>query len=207
MSVKETIQLLWAKLFLKARSVAIRNSKVDKTAKPNSGSNIVDSTIGRFTYTGYDCWIIATSIGSFCSISNNVRIGGPSHPVEFVSTSPVFVKGQNQLKTNIANHLYNPFKRTVIGSDVWIGENAIICAGISIGDGAVVGTGSVVTKNIPPFEIWAGNPARFIRKRFEDEVVAELLKIQWWNLTLSEIENCAHFFNNPRAFIDYYNKK
>ena len=89
-----TIQYLWAKIFKKIRSSAIINSKVPKTAKIYSGSHVVNSQIGRYTYCGYDCEIINAKIGSFCSIARGVKIGGAMHPTNWVSTSPLFYEGR-----------------------------------------------------------------------------------------------------------------
>ena len=82
-----------------------------------------------------------------------------------------------------------PFKGdTVIGNDVWIGYNAAFMPGVKVADGAIIGTNSLVTKNIGPYEIWGGNPAKLIRKRFSDEVIKLLLEIQWWNWDIKKIE-------------------
>ena len=94
-----------------------------------------------------------------------------------------------------------PQKKTIIGNDVWIGDRALIKEGVVIGDGAVIGMGSVVTKNVPPYEIWAGNPARFIRKRFDEEIIKELLEMRWWDFDEDTIQRKAEFIRNPEEFI------
>jgi tetrahydrodipicolinate N-succinyltransferase len=86
-----------------------------------------------------------------------------------------------------------------IGSDVWIGAGAMILDGVNIGHGAVVGARSVVTKNVPPYAIVAGVPARIIRYRFTDEIIARLLEIAWWNLDDSVISEKIEFFRNPNV--------
>lgn len=192
----------WSKILLKFRGKSIRGSKLQKTTKINSGSNIVNSTIGKYTYCGYDCWIIETQIGNFCSISNNVRIGGPNHPIDWVSMSPVFYVGRNKFNKHFYEHEYNPYKCTIIGNDVWIGENTLIKAGVRIGNGTVIGMGSVVTKSIGDYEIWAGNPAKFIKKRFGDDTIEELNKIEWWNLPDEKISEIACYFNSPSKLIN-----
>ncbi len=186
---------------IRFRGKAIRGSKIDHRAKINYGSNVVNSTMGRYSYCGYDCWIIEADIGSFCSISNNVRIGGPSHPVAWISTSPVFCDGKNLLGKHFSRHKYEPFTRTKIGSDVWIGECALVKAGVTIGNGAVIGMGSVVTKDVGDYEIWAGNPARFIRKRFDDEMIKSLIETKWWDKPDSWIEKNATLFSSPSRFM------
>ena len=191
----------WSKAMIRLRGKSVRGSEIDPRSKVNSGSNVVNSTIGRYTYCGYDCWIIEADIGAFCSVSNNVRIGGPAHPVTWVSSSPVFCKGKNLLNRHFAEHEFDPFTRTVIGNDVWIGECALIKAGVKIGNGAVIGMGSVVTKDIGDYEIWAGNPARLIRKRFDDAVIHRLTESKWWEQPDAWIEKYAPLFSSPEQFL------
>lgn len=121
--------------------------------------------------------------------------------MEWVSTSPVFHKGRNIMNKNFSNHEFNTQKKTIIGNDVWIGNNCLIKSGVIIGDGAIIGMGSVVTKNIEPYSIVAGNPAKMIRKRFDDEIVNKLLETKWWNYDDSKIEQESIFFNNVEKFI------
>jgi len=197
------LSYIWSKFFTKMRGKSLRGSCVDKSSFVNSGCNIVDSKIGRYTYLGYDCWVTKADIGAFCSISNNVRIGGAAHPMEFVSMSPVFHNGKNVLKKNFSEHEFEPFKNTSVGNDVWIGENSIIKAGVSIGNGAVIGTGSVVTKNVGAYEIWAGNPARLIRKRFDDDTAAAIENSLWWEYDDKKLGQMAKYINDTGAFINF----
>ena len=191
----------WSKAMIRLRGKSVRGSEIDKRSKVNFGSNVVNSTIGRYTYCGYDCWIIEADIGAFCSVSNNVRIGGPAHPLKWVSTSPLFCSGKNLLNKNFAEHEFESFTRTTIGNDVWIGECAMIKAGVKIGNGAVIGMGSVVTKDVGDYEIWAGNPARLIRKRFDDTFILRLLESKWWDKPDEWIGKHASFFSSPENFM------
>lgn len=191
------LQWYWSKLFLLLHGKSVRGSNIDKTSKVNYGCNIVNTQIGKYTYCGYDCWVIDAEIGAFCSISNNVRIGGPAHPMNWISTSPVFHAGKNILNKHFSEHEFESMKKTVIGNDVWIGESALIKAGVTIADGAVIGMGSVVTHDVGPYEIWAGNPARKIRNRFEYEKIKLLEKSQWWNKSEVELSALAVHFNCP----------
>ena len=132
-------------------------------------------------------------IGSFCSLADGVCIlsGISNHRVDTVST-----KNFGNLFPEIPNE---PIVKgpTTIGSDVWIGRNAIILPGLKIGDGAVVGAGSVVTKDVPPYAIVAGNPARIIRLRFDAKTIEVLLKIKWWNWSDEKIQNHKKYFLGP----------
>lgn len=158
------------------------------------------TTIGTFTAV-YDC-----EIGAFCSIARDCYIGGAKHPIEYVSSSACFHLKENYTGKCYNSTNYNWKTRTKIGNDVWIGAKSIIKGGITIGDGAVIGSGSVVTHDVGPYEIWAGNPARFIRKRFDDKIIDNLLEIKWWEWNEEKLSKCGKYFDNPDLFIQNINK-
>ena len=146
-------------------SPAIDNSDLDKTSRCDIGSTVNHSSLGRYSYIGEHSYLLYTNVGDFCSISNYCAIGGASHPIAWVSTSPAFNNTKGMMKKKLGNLPYEPFEKTVIGNDVWIGSHCLIKGGVHIGDGAIIGMGSVITHDIEPYEIWVGNPARCIRKR------------------------------------------
>lgn len=192
---------LLARMLKKIRPSAVRDSVIDPTAAVESGCQIVQSEIGRHSFCGYDCTILNVSIGSFCSISDQVFIGGAAHPLHFVSTSPVFLSHRDSVKAKFARHDYQHLPRTSIGHDVWIGFGARIGAGVTIGHGAVVGMGAVVVKDVADYTIVAGNPARVIRRRFDDRIIAALLKSNWWAYDDDELRAAAHNFDTPERFL------
>lgn len=198
------LSYLYGKFFKKIiRGKCIINSRIDKTAKINSGANIVDSSIGRYTYTCYDDEIINAEIGNFCSISDEVVIGGAEHPMEWVSTSPVFQNVKHSgPKRKFSEFDFEGSKRTIVGNDVWIGRRAIIKAGVKIGDGAVIGSGTVVTKDVPPYAVVAGVPAKIIRYRFDEETIKKLLETKWWLIEETEISKLARYIKNPLEFLN-----
>ena len=202
-----SIKYLFSKLIKKLQIPAIKDSNVDKKAKLCAGSHIVTSSIGRYSYLGNYSTAISCQIGAYCSIADYCIIGGGSHPLDWVSTSPVFYSGRNVLKKNFSSKKYGEFKQTTIGNDVWIGSNCLIKGGVTIGDGAVIGMGSVVTHDIPPYEIWAGNPARLIRKRFDDKTIERLLKSKWWDLSDNTIESLGDCFDDVDAFLQRVENK
>ena len=191
----------WSKIIKKARGSAIKGSFVDKTSKIESGTSFNNSTMDKHSFCGYDCDINYSSIGKFCSIANNVIIGGGAHPMNWVSTSPVFYEGRDSVKAKFSEHKRKPVKHTVIGHDVWIGQNVIIKQGVNIGTGAVIGMGSVVTKDVSPYCIVGGVPAKIIRKRFDNLIIDQLLASKWWDLEESVLLIHAVNFNNPKEFL------
>lgn len=182
--------------------VGLRNSSLEFDSKVEPGSVVINSSIDRHSYVGYHSTIIDTSIGSFCSIANRVTIGGASHPMHFVSTSPVFLSHRDSVKTKYARHEYLPAIRSYIGNDVWIGEGVFIKAGVRVGTGAVIGMGAVVTKDVPEYAIVAGNPAKVLRYRFDDKLIAELLASQWWMLPADRLTELGGYINEPGVFLE-----
>lgn len=197
---------LWAKIAKKLRLSAISNSQIHRTSKVESGSHVVDSTFGRHSFCGYDCELICVDVGAFSSIANNVKIGGGEHPMAWVGMSPVFYEGRDSVKAKFSTHERPPIERTQVGHDVWIGEGVIIRQGVTIGNGAVVGMGSVVTRDVADYAVVAGSPARILRKRFDEDVIAELLEIQWWNLDDRILAKHAEHITDPRRFIEAVKK-
>jgi acetyltransferase-like isoleucine patch superfamily enzyme len=196
-----TIFYLWAKIFKKLRGSSIIASKIHETSKIESGCHIVNTNFEKHSFCGYDCEIINCNVGSFCSIANNVRIGGYAHPAEWVSTSPVFYEGMDSVKAKFSKHKRNQDKTTTIGHDVWIGQGALIKQGVQIGSGAIIGMGSIVTKDVEPYTIVAGSPAKVIRKRFKDEIIEKLCAIKWWDFSDEELFEYAKYFTDPEKFI------
>lgn len=186
----------------------LQEATVDKTAAICSGVRFYRGKIGRYSYIGSNSFVSDTDIGNFTSISADCYIGGTSHPIKWVSTSPVFHRWENIMKKNFAKHDFEFFKKTFIGNDVWIGNRVMIKAGITIADGAVIGMGSIVTKNIGPYEVWAGNPAKLIRKRFQDDIITKLQEIEWWNWEDEKLKEQSGLFSNIEQFInEYFNEE
>ncbi len=196
-----TLAYLYSKFFKKVlRGKSVLNSRVDKLAKIYSGTQFQSSTIGRYSYVGYDCEILHCEIGAFCSIANGVVIGGAQHPLNWISTSPVFYNEAGGTGRHLGNLPVAGTPQTVIGNDVWIGSRAQVLAGVRIGNGAVIGAGTVVTKDVPPYAIVGGVPARIIKYRFTEKEIEMIEKTQWWNCTDEELRICAAMANNPLAF-------
>jgi acetyltransferase-like isoleucine patch superfamily enzyme len=158
-------------------------------------------SLGSFSYVSNNSKLANVEIGNFCSIGPEVQIGLGPHPSRvFISTYPAFYTNQN-------NGCPSEFRKdkifddsiplTTIGHDVWIGANAIIPGGINIGSGSIIAAGAVVVKDVPPYAVVGGNPARVIRYRFSDEQMVYLLASKWWEWPIDKIirnvDNFADF--------------
>jgi len=135
-----------------------------------------------------------TKIGRYCSIAHGVRIVNANHPLSFKGTSGLFFNPELGLCDRSLVDL-NPLE---IGNDVWIGANAVILPEVSrIGDGAVIGAGAVVNRDVPPYAVVLGNPARVVKYRFSEEVIARLLEEKWWEKDLAELADRIEEFQVP----------
>lgn len=186
------------------RYIAIPPTKegVEHSKESNSISVFVPTNfkkVGRYTYAQPELWVenpLESTIGSFCSIGRNVVIGHGDHPTTFLSTSPFFyldalgVKDKNMVCYD--NYYTHNLKGVEIGNDVWIGNGAFIKNGLKIGDGAVIGAQSVVTKDVPPFAIVVGSPAKVIKYRFTQEIIDDLLKLKWWDLDIEILKKVPY---------------
>lgn len=133
-------------------------------------------------------------IGKFCAIATQVKfiMGGANHKLDGISTYPFPIFGQGwETAMNLLMELPDRGD-TVVGNDVWVGYDALILPGVKIGDGAVIGARSVVTKNVAPYTIVAGNPARPVKQRFSDAEVTQLLAIRWWDWEIDKITRNLH---------------
>lgn len=158
--------------------------------------------IGRGTYINKNSMILnCKSIGRYCSISHNVKIGVGSHPTNWVSTSPIFYSPHRGIvKKSIYNNEIED-KSIIIKNDVWIGCNVIIMPGVVIGDGAIIAAGSIVTKNVPNYAIVAGIPAKLKRYRFSKDEIQKLEESKWWDIDMCTLKNSSKYINNIPKFI------
>ena len=154
----------------------------------NRRSYINDSFIGRFSYSGINTTMNFTKLGRFCSLARNVDIGGFDHDYRKVTTMPEFrfnqiLAGGGKIPTMTKSDDY-----CIVGNDVWVAAGAQILHKVKIGDGAVIGGGAVVTHDVPPYAIVVGVPAKIIGFRCSEELIGELLDIQWWNWPIDIIK-------------------
>lgn len=202
----KSLSYLWSKVLRRLRGRAIYNSRVDRTSTVEPGSAFVNSTMGRHSFCGYDCDIAGADIGHFCSIANQVAIGGGRHPIEWVSTSPCFYEGRDSIEKKFSTFSRPEPPRVSIGSDVWIGYRAIVMQGVRIGHGAVVGAGAVVTRDVPDYAVVAGVPAAFVRYRFDEATRNALVASRWWDRPDEVLSKCADEIRNPIRFLRKLNQ-
>lgn len=174
----------------------VRDSKIGNNCSIERRNMLFNSHLGNYTYTGYNTVIKYATIGKFCSVSWNVSIGGANHDMKHITTHPFPLLPKFGLTDK--SKIYKQFtdKKIVIGNDVWIASNACILRGVTIADGAVIGAGAVVNRNVGPYEVWAGVLAKKIGQRFPDSVVERLLNLAWWEFPENVLRQNIDLFND-----------
>ncbi len=174
-----------------------------------------NGNLGFGSYIGNDSSISA-AVGRYCSIANNVKTINGFHPTEgYISTHPAFYSEINSVNLSYSGkNIFDEYRyadenrglAVSIGNDVWIGQNANILAGVEIGDGAVIAAGAVVIRNVPPYAIVGGVPAKVIRYRFTEEQRAQLLELRWWDKDEAWIRENMPLMVNDEKFYEVVKK-
>lgn len=183
------------------KNLVLQNNILDETTYIGDESRVADTRWGKHSGCGLRCDVFSAYVGSFTSIAADVKIGSRNHIYENFTTHDICYQNHEEV-------VRQPFRIpgfrdgyfVEIGNDVWIGSNAFVMRNVDIGDGAVIAAGSVVTKSVPAYAVVAGNPARFVKWRFEPDVIARLKEIKWWEMEDEEIIRRAGEFAQLAGF-------
>lgn len=185
----------------------VQDSKIGQWTEIGPNCFVVESTFGDYSYLAGDVQIIYSSIGKFCSIASHACINPGNHPMRRVTQHHLTYRRVQYGFDTADDAAFFDWRREAhcsIGHDVWIGHGATIVAGVTVGIGAVVGAGAVVTRDVAPYEIVVGVPARPIRKRFDDHVIEKLLEIAWWDWDRATLEARFHELMDVDSFVAKY---
>lgn len=212
--IKKRIEIICAKIKASKKNVLFDShtetdlhTTFEGNNRVSKGTAVLKSSIGFGTYFGWNSRITNAFIGKYCSIGPRCNVVLGEHPTtKFVSTHPAFysVKTIAAPFTYVEKQKYEEYRYVnatdkvcvKIGNDVWIGSDVTILGGISIGDGAIVAAGAVVTKDIEPYSIYGGVPAKKIRNRFSEDQKVFLLRLQWWNKPEDWIRKHSDYFDD-----------
>jgi phosphonate metabolism protein (transferase hexapeptide repeat family) len=191
-------------------TAVVKDSQLGAWTELGPHTSVTETILGDYSYVIRFSEVIYTEIGKFCSIAAFTRINPGNHPLEkaalhhFTYRSRQFDMGRD----DPSFFHWRRAHKVTLGHDVWIGHGAIILPGVTIGTGAAVGAGAVVSKDVPPFTIVAGVPARPIRQRFPRAVQEGLLRIGWWNWTHEQLCDALEDFRNldAAAFVEKHER-
>lgn len=165
-------------------TVRLREAKIGRRCEVLRDTRIEYATLGDYSYLGEDCEVADAVIGKFTAIANKVRIGAPNHPMERPAQHRFTYCPEYYEASATRDAAFFADRRgakVTIGNDCWIGHAAIILPGVTVGDGAVIAAGAVVSRDVAPYTIVGGVPARAIRRRFSEDIAARLARIAWWD--------------------------
>ena len=172
------------------------NNRISPLATIYRGVKIKKSAVGDYTYISASTEVENATIGKFCSVADHCRIGTSTHNIDQISTSPLFTQRINATKSQWTDKNVNdsPLLKVKIGNDVWLGTHCIILGNVNVGNGAVVAAGAVVTKDVPPYAIVGGVPAKIIKYRFSEDIIKALEDSEWWNLPEDKLKDNISIF-------------
>jgi phosphonate metabolism protein (transferase hexapeptide repeat family) len=165
-------------------TASLRDSRLGAYTEVGARTSVIETTMDDYSYVVNDAQIIYSTIGKFCSIAAQTRINPGNHPMDRAAQAHFTYRSASYFEDEADDAAFFDWRRSfpvTLGHDVWIGHGAIILPGRRIGTGAVVAAGAVVTKDVAPYTIVGGNPARVIRRRFPEPVGERLMALAWWD--------------------------
>jgi phosphonate metabolism protein (transferase hexapeptide repeat family) len=187
----------------------VHDSQIGAWTDLGPRTTILESTFGDYSYAAGDVSIVYSEVGKFCSIASHARLNPGNHPMNGVMQHhATYRRVQYGFgETDDADFFdWRRADKVVVGHDVWIGHGALLMPGVTVGTGAVVGAGAVVTKDVEPYTIVVGVPARPLRRRFTEDVSEALLAIAWWDWPRELLEERIGDFNDLDAFLKKFGR-
>jgi phosphonate metabolism protein (transferase hexapeptide repeat family) len=188
-------------------SASLQDSRLGAYTEVGARTVLTEVTMDDYSYVVNDSQITYTSIGKFCSIAAMIRINPGNHPMNRATQAHFTYRSSAYFPGEADDAEFFAWRRkhhVQIGHDVWIGHGAIILPGRNVGTGAVIAAGAIVTKDVPAYTIVAGNPARIVRRRFDERVSERLTALAWWNWSHDKLRTALPDFRNlgVEAFLD-----
>jgi len=189
----------------------VRDSRLGRYTEVGARTRLLESALGDYSYIVNDGDIAYATVGKFCSIAAMTRINPGNHPMQRASQAHFTYRASAYFDGEADEREFFDWRRSypvTIGNDVWIGHGAIVLPGRNIGDGAVIAAGAIITKDVAPYAIVAGNPARFIKQRFPEAIALRLAKLAWWDWSHAELRRALPDFRRLtiEAFLEKHSR-